>query len=122
MHDPVTDRILGAAIEVHQNLGPGLLESTYERCLLWEFLRAGIQFENQAALPIMYKGHHLDAGYRIDFVVECRVILEIEAVANLDRIHMAQVLTYLKLTRLRTWLLINFNVRLLKDGVKRLSL
>jgi GxxExxY protein len=114
--------VIGAAIEVHRQLGPGLLESTYEECLCFELDQLGIAHERQLALPILYKGHRLDAGYRIDLVVERTLVVEVKSVDQLTRIHTAQVLTYLRLSGLETALLINFNSVLLKDGLRRFAL
>ncbi|WP_254509445.1 GxxExxY protein [Anatilimnocola floriformis] len=116
----ITGDIIGAAIEVHRHLGPGLLESTYQACLCQELTIRNIPFEKQLALPVIYKGMHLDAGYRIDLLVENQVILELKSIEALAPIHFAQLLTYLRLTERRVGLLINFNMVVLKDGVKRL--
>jgi len=116
----LTDKVIGLAIEVHRQLGPGLLESTYETCLAFELREAGLQIETQTALPVLYKKVQIDAGYRLDVLVEKKLILEIKAVEQLLPIHQAQLLTYLKLSDLRLGLLINFNVKLLKDGIVRL--
>jgi GxxExxY protein len=118
--DPLTHRIIGAAIEVHRVLGPGLLESAYEECLCRELALCDLPFERQVPLPVVYKGTHLDCGYRMDIVVARSVVLEIKSVDGLAPIHDAQLLTYLKLSGLRTGLLLNFNVTVLKDGMKRL--
>jgi GxxExxY protein len=116
----LTGRIIAAAIEVHRYLGPGLLESAYEQCLCRELHHRGINFERQVDLPIDYKGYRIDSGYRLDLVVDHRVVVELKAVRQLEKIHEAQLLTYLKLTGLNLGLLLNFNVVLLKDGIKRL--
>ena len=116
----LTGRIISAAIEVHRYLGPGLLESAYEECLCRELDRRGINFERQVALPIDYKGYRIDSGCRLDLVVDHRVVVELKAVRQLEKIHEAQLLTYLKMTGLNLGLLLNFNVVLLKDGIKRL--
>jgi GxxExxY protein len=116
----LTDQILGAAIEVHRRLGPGLLESAYESCLGWELSWRGIEFRRQVPLPIRYRGHKVNCGYRLDLVVNQAVIVEVKAVAKLMPIHRAQVLTYLKLTSIRIGLLINFNVDVLRHGVQRI--
>jgi GxxExxY protein len=113
--------IIGACIEVHRHLGPGLLESTYERCLAHELTLRCLSFQRQLVLPIRYKGEHLDCGYRIDFIVADTILVEIKAVEHLQAIHTAQVLTYLKLTGLDTGLLVNFNVSVLKHGLRRLT-
>ena len=122
LYEELTGRILAAAIEVHRELGPGLLESAYERCLCRELELAGIAFERQLALPVVYKGISLDCGYDMDVVVDRKVVLELKAVERLLPIHKAQLLTYLKLDGYRVGLLINFNVAVLKDGFKRLVL
>ena len=118
----LTRLIIEAAIEVHRVLGPGLLESVYETCLCHELNIRGIFFERQKALPVSYKGVMLDCGYRLDLVVNHTVIVELKSVDALLPIHEAQLLTYLRLSGLRTGLLLNFNCRLLKDGIKRLVL
>jgi GxxExxY protein len=116
----ITETVIGAAIEVHRELGPGLLESAYETCLCRELSLRGIRFERQLALPITYKGEQLDCGYRMDVVVEQSVIVEIKAVDALQPIHEAQVLTYLRLSGHTVGLLINFNVPLLRNGIRRM--
>jgi GxxExxY protein len=115
---PLVDSILQAAIEVHRTLGPGLLESTYEQCLAHELTLRGIPFQLQVPLPVEYKGTRIDCGYRIDLVVADEVLVELKSVEQLSPIHEAQILTYLKLSRLRRGLLLNFNVRLLKNGLR----
>ncbi|HEY88549.1 MAG TPA: GxxExxY protein [Thermoflexia bacterium] len=121
MHEnELSRKIIGAAIEVHKQLDPGLLKSTYEECLAYEFLQREIPFERQKPLPVIYKEVRLDAGFRADFLVGGLVIVELKAVERLAKIHEAQVLTYLKLTHCKLGLLINFNVPLLKDGIRRL--
>jgi GxxExxY protein len=116
----LTGQIIGPAIEVHKALGPGLLESAYEECLCHEFDLRGIPYKRQQAIPVRYKGVKLDCGYRIDILVDNRVILELKSVDCLESIHEAQILTYLRLTGLKVGLLINFNVPVLRDGIKRL--
>jgi len=116
----LTEKIIGAAIEVHKALGPGLLESTYEGCLAHELSLAGISFERQVPLPVSYKSLQLDCGYRLDFLIEKMVVLELKAVEGLQPIHEAQLLTYLKLGGWPIGLLINFNVPVLKNGIKRM--
>jgi GxxExxY protein len=116
----ITEQVIGAAIEVHRALGPGLLESTYEGCLAHELALRQIPFERQKAIPLAYKGVNIDAGFRVDFLVADRVVVEIKAVDAILPIHEAQVLTYLKLADLHAGLLINFNVRILTKGVRRL--
>ncbi|HQI87205.1 MAG TPA: GxxExxY protein [Anaerolineae bacterium] len=108
--------IIGAAIEVHRELGPGLLESAYEECLCHELGLRGLPYERQKPLPVVYKGVHLDAGYRLDILVDNRIVLELKAVEALLPIHEAQLLTYLKLGGWQVGLLINFNVEVLKEG------
>ncbi len=115
-------RAIGAAIEVHRHLGPGLLESAYEFCLAKELRDAGLAVETQLMLPLTYKGLKLDAGYRLDIVVEKMLIVEVKAVEELQSIHVAQLLTYLRLTKLSLGLLMNFNVPVLKDGIMRVVL
>ena len=112
--------VIGAAIDVHRKLGPGLLESAYEACLCRELLLRGLAFDRQLLLPIVYKGLEIDAAYRIDIKVEGLVIVELKAIDQLEAIHEAQLLTYLRLSNLWLGLLINFNVAVLKDGIKRL--
>jgi GxxExxY protein len=116
----LTEKIIGAAIEVHKVLGPGLLESAYEQCLAHELSIASISFERQVPVPVIYKSLPLDCGYRLDFLVERTVVVELKAVEALQPIHQAQVLTYLKLGGWPVGLLINFNVPVLKKGIKRL--
>lgn len=117
----ITEAIIGAAIEVHRALGPGLLESAYEACLVFELTERGFQVEQQKALPILYKGMRVDAGYRLDLLVNDTVIVEIKAVDKLAPIHSAQLMSYLRLSEKKIGLLINFNVKLLKDGLKRIA-
>ena len=118
--DDITEAIIGAAIEVHKGLGPGLLESAYEECLAHELNLRGIAFERQRTLPVIYKGVSLDCGYRLDFLVERSVVEELKAVEMLQPIHEAQMLTYLKLGGWTVGLLINFNVPALRCGIKRI--
>ena len=123
MHlNKISEQIIGSAIEVHRVLGPGLLESAYEECLCRELQLQGIAFERQLPLAVEYKGVRLDCGYRLDLVVESSVAVEIKALAAIDRIHEAQLLTYLKLGGWKLGLLINFNVPLLKNGIRRMIL
>jgi len=114
--------IVDAAIAVHWELGPGLLESAYEQCLAFELVRRGLKVERQKVLPVIYQELRIDAGYRLDLLVQDRVVVELKSVEKLESIHEAQVLTYLKQSRCRIGLLLNFNVRLLKDGIRRLVL
>ncbi|MFB3786577.1 MAG: GxxExxY protein [bacterium] len=118
--DEITRRIIGAAMEVHKALGPGLLESAYEECLAYEQKRPNLAFERQKPLSVYYKGIHLDCGYRLDFLVADLVVVELKSVDALQPIHKAQVLTYLKLGDWPIGLLINFNVALLRNGLKRI--
>jgi len=118
--DSITRRIIGAAIEVHPRLGPGLLESAYQTCLAFELRHIGLKVEEQKALPVVYRDVKLDCGYRLDLVVEDSVVVEIKAVEQLAPIHDAQVLSYLRLSGHRVGLLINFHVRVLKNGLKRI--
>ncbi len=119
--DPLTENILGAAIAVHRELGPGLLESAYEACLAYELGLRHLRFERQVAIPIVYRGTHIDCGYRADLVVEDEILVEIKAVERLLPIHGIQLLSYLRLSSRRVGLLINFHALLLKDGIRRIS-
>ncbi len=112
-------KIIGAAIEVHRELGPGLLENTSEKCLAQELLIEGIKAERQKNLPVQYKGLEIDEAYRIDTLVEDRIILELKSVDSLNNVHIAQLLTYLKLSGSSLGFLFNFNVTLMKDGIRR---
>jgi len=120
--DELSNKIIGCAIDVHRELGPGLLESTYEQCLAYELSRAKIPFKLQVELPVQYKAIRLDCGYRIDVFIDDRVIVELKSVDQLLKIHEAQVLTYMKLARVGVGLLINFNVDVLRKGVRRFVL
>jgi GxxExxY protein len=115
----LTEKIIGCSIKVHKTLGPGLLESAYQVCLYYELVKSGLNVEKEKPLPLVYEEVKLDCGYRMDLVIENRIIVEVKSVDTLNDIHLAQVLTYLKLTKNRFGLLINFNVLKLKDGVKR---
>ena len=115
-------KIIGCAYDVHKILGPGLLESTYEKCLCFEFEKLGIKYERQKELPIHYKGMTLDNGYRIDILVEDKIVIELKSVDILQPIHSAQLLTYLKLSQKPLGLLINFNVTNLQNGIRRYKL
>jgi GxxExxY protein len=117
----LTGHVIGAAIEVHKNLGPGLLESVYETCLCVELDKRNIPYERQKEIQIEYKGTIVDCGFRSDLIVDDRLIVELKAQDNLLPIHEAQLLTYLKLMNIKVGLLINFNVVVLKDGIKRLA-
>jgi GxxExxY protein len=115
-------RVIGCAIEVHRHLGPGLLESTYEDCLCHELSLAGIAHARQVALPVIYKGVTMAAAYRLDLLVDNRLILEIKSVDRLMPVHEAQMLTYLRMSGMRLGLLMNFNHAVLKDGIKRMTI
>ena len=116
----LSSKVIGAAIEVHKHLGPGLLESAYEECLCYEFDLDKLSYARQKALPIIYKGKELDCGYRLDIVVENQLILELKSVEKIEPIHKAQLLTYLKLADISLGLILNFNVELMKDGIVRI--
>lgn len=118
----VTGEIIDAGLKVHHSLGPGLLESAYEHCLVHELQNRGLAVRRQIALPIVYEGLTLEAGYRLDILVEESVVVEVKAVDTLTKLHWAQVMTYLRLSGFRIGLLLNFNVTLFRDGVKRLAL
>jgi GxxExxY protein len=115
----ITGEIIGCCIEIHKELGPGLLESAYEECLAYELNNAGLIFERQKALPVRYKEIRIEYGYRMDFVVENEVVVELKSVEIMTNVHTAQILTYMKLAQINAGLLINFNVSLLKNGIKR---
>jgi GxxExxY protein len=115
----ITEIIIGCAINVHKCLGPGLLESAYEECLVFELKNAGLIIERQKSIPVIYKEIKLDCGYRIDILVENTVLIELKTVDAFNPVHEAQILTYMKFAEKRTGLLINFNVSLLKNGLKR---
>ena len=116
----LTDQLIGCAIEVHRALGPGLLESVYEECLCYELSQLGLQFERQVHLPITYKGVKLDCGFKLDLVVEDSIVVELKSIEGLTPLHQAQLLTYLKASNKKVGLLINFNVPILKNGLKRI--
>ena len=122
MNDPLTEKIIGSAIEVHRQLGPGLLESAYEECLCYELTHNGLSVRRQVPLPVVYKAIRLDCGYQIDVLVEEKVVLELKTVERLIPVHDAQLLTYLKLSGVPTGLLLNFYSPVLKDGIRRLVL
>jgi len=120
MHEnELSEIIIGCAIRVHKSLGPGLLESSYEECLFYELQKVGLKVVKQKALPLIYEEVKLDCGYRVDFLVDNKVIIEIKSVEALNDIFLAQVLTYLKLSNCKLGLLINFNVMRLKEGIRR---
>ncbi len=120
--DPLTQQVIGAAIEVHRVLGPGLLESAYEECLCFELSLRGISFHRQVPLPVVYKGVTLECGYRMDLVVPERLVIEIKTVDKILSVHEAQLLTYLRLSGIKTGLLINFHTAVIKDGIRRMVL
>ena len=120
--DEISNKVIGCAIEVHRSLGPGLLESTYEQCLAREMDLSGIAFKLQSPLPVEYKGIKLDCGYRVDMLIEDKLIVELKSVEKTLPIHEAQILTYTKLANIQVGLLINFNVERLKEGIKRFVL
>ena len=121
-YDSLSAKIIGAAIEAHKILGPGLLESTYEKCLTHELNIRGLTFKTQAMLPVKYKGIKLDCGYRVDLLVEDSLIVELKSIQNFSPIHTAQLLTYMRLANINTGLLVNFNVQQLKYGIKRFKI
>ena len=120
--DQLSNTVIGLAIKVHKSLGPGLLESAYEECLFYELTKNGLFVEKQKPMPLVYEAVKLDCGYRIDLMVENKLILEIKSVETLNEVHLAQILTYLKLAKCKLGLLINFNVKYLKHGIKRVIL
>lgn len=120
--DPLTERIIGLAIEVHRSLGPGLLESAYEACLCYELAKAKLAFTRQTPVPLNYKGEEVDCAFRADVIVADAVLPEIKSVETLRPIHQAQLLTYMRLTNIPTGLLLNFNSQRLVDGMKRMIL
>ena len=117
--EELTRKIIGAAVEVHKNIGPGLLESAYEACLCWELDYRGLKYQRQVPLPVVFKGVSLECGYRMDVVVDDRVVVEVKSIETLGPIHEAQLMTYLRLSKKRVGLLINFNCILLRDGILR---
>ena len=120
--DELSNKVIGLAIDVHRELGPGLLESTYQQCLSYELSKNNIKFELEKELPVKYKDVVINCGYRIDLLIENKLILELKCVEKLVPIHEAQILTYMKLAKIKTGLLINFNVQMLKNGIKRFVL
>ncbi|MFN6962595.1 MAG: GxxExxY protein [Pyrinomonadaceae bacterium] len=118
--DAITEKVIGAAIAVHRALGPGLLESAYEECLCYELSETGLDLKRQVALPVVYKGIRLDCGYRMDILVEDKIVVEVKAVDRIIPVHEAQLLSYLKLGGRPVGLLMNFHVPVLKDGLKRI--
>ena len=120
--DFLTQKVIGLSIEVHKVLGPGLLESSYEACLIYELLKSGIKAKQQVLLPINYKGTKIDNGYKIDILIPEKLIIELKSANRILPIHIAQTLTYMKLSNIKTGLIINFNVTKLTNGLKRLSI
>jgi GxxExxY protein len=118
----LTGKIIGAAIEVHRALGPGLLESAYEACLIYELRLTQLKVECQKPMPVFYKDVMLDCGYRVDLIVEQQVIVEIKSVSSILAVHESQLLSYLKLANCKLGLLLNFNVKMLKDGIRRIKI
>lgn len=119
LFEDLTKIIIGCAIDVHKELGPGLLESAYEECLYYELIKSGLKIERQKAIPIIYKDIKLDCGYRADLIVDEKVLIELKTVETFNPVHEAQILTYLKFAEKKLGLLMNFNVLRLKDGIKR---
>jgi len=122
LFEDITKVIIGCAIDVHKELGPGLLESAYEECLFYELQKAGLKVEKQKAIPVVYKEIKLDCGYRADLIVEDKIVIELKTVDEFNPVHEAQILTYLKFADKKLGLLINFNVLRLKEGIKRFIL
>jgi GxxExxY protein len=122
MDNILSGKIIKCAINVHKELGPGLLESTYEQCLMFELTENNINCRTQVALPVLYRGNKIDCAYRIDMLVENSIILELKSVINLEPVHTAQLMSYMKLANIKLGLLINFNVKLLTNGIKRIIL
>jgi GxxExxY protein len=119
IENDISTRVIGLAIEVHKALGPGLLESAYKECLYYKILQSGLYVEKEKPMPLIYEDVKLDVGYRIDLLVESKLVVEIKSVDSLNDVHVAQTLTYIKLGKYKLGLLINFNVVMLKDGIKR---
>jgi GxxExxY protein len=119
-YDRLTESIIGAAIDVHRELGPGLLESAYEVCLEYELLSRGFKVQRQLMIPVLYRGLNIEAGFRADLLVNDLILIELKAIDRLEKIHEAQMLTYLKLMNLKLGLLMNFNVKLITEGIKRM--
>ena len=117
--DKMTEKIIGCAMSVHTALGPGLLESAYKECLYYKLCKIGFKVEKEKALPMVFEGVELDCGYRIDLLIENSIVVELKSIKKFEDIHMAQIITYMKLGKYKTGLLINFNVSSLKDGIKR---
>jgi GxxExxY protein len=119
LYEDITEKIIGAAMKVHAELGPGLLESAYKECLYYKLKIDGLLVEKEKALPVVFEGVTLDCGYRIDLLVENKIVVELKSVKKIEDIHLSQIITYLKLGKFKVGLLINFNVVSLKDGIKR---
>ena len=119
LHKDLTDRIIGCAMNVHTSLGPGLLENTYKECLFHELRKAGLRVEKEKPIPLVYGEITLECGYRIDLVVENLIVVELKSVKKIEDIHLAQILTYMKLGKYKVGLIFNFNVTSMKDGIKR---
>lgn len=119
IENDISTRVIGLAIEVHKVLGPGLLESAYKECLYYKILQSGLYAEKEKPMPLIYEDVKLDVGYRIDLLVDSKLVVEIKSVDSLNDVHVAQTLTYIKLGKYKLGLLINFNVVMLKDGIKR---
>ena len=122
IENKLATEVIGAAIKVHKYLGPGLLESAYQECLYYELKKSGLSVKKEQKLPLLYEDVELDCGYKLDLLVDNKLIVEVKAVAEINNIHLAQILTYLKLSECKLGLLINFNVPLVKDGIKRMAL
>ena len=120
--DELSNKVIGSAIEVHKELGPGLLENTYKQCLAYELSKAGIKFQIEAELPVIYKEVSIACGHRIDLLIEKKLIVELKSVEKLNSIHEAQILAYMKLAKIKTGLLINFNEKRLRNGIRRFIL
>lgn len=118
--NPLSNVIIGCALKVHTALGPGLLESSYQECLYYELVKAGLKVEKQKALPLIYEEIKLECGYRLDLLVEDKIVIEVKSIEAINDVHIAQVLTYLKLSKCKLGLLMNFNVARMKDGIKRI--
>jgi GxxExxY protein len=122
LFEELTEKIIGLSIEIHKELGPGLLENVYKQCLIYEFEKADIKYKVEQQIPIIYKDVKINCCYKLDMIIEDKIIIELKSVEKLLPIHEAQILTYLKITKKRVGLLINFNEKLLKDGIKRFIL
>lgn len=120
--DELSNKVIGLAIEVHKQLGPGLLENTYKQCLAYEFTKSNLEFRLEAEIPVIYKEIRIPCGYRADFIIGNKIIIELKSIEKLLPIHYAQLLTYMRLSNIGIGLLINFNIKLLKDGIKRFVL